>query len=76
MFKFFDSISNIMSTLVDTFTFFTESVVQLFTTVGKGIAFTIATIAALPPFCRGIIGIIFGVAVLSLILGNFIDIGG
>lgn len=75
MFPFFDLISGLIDMIVDTFTYFTSAVVQFFAYISSGVLFITATIAVLPPFCRGIIGVVFGVSVLSVILSKFVDLG-
>lgn len=73
MFEFFDFISNLISSVVGFFTGMIENVVAMFNMIASGIVFLTASIAYLPPFCKGAIEVIIAVSICSVVLGSFVD---
>lgn len=75
MFKFFDFISTLISTVIG---FIEHTIQSVFVFIGQivtGITFLTNTILNLPPFCQGFLLTIVSVSVIAMLIKHFVDLG-
>lgn len=68
MFKFFDTVIDLISTLVDIVVMVFNSVINVFTTAVKGLTFSFTVISMAPPFLQVFLTTLIGIAIAKFVM--------
>lgn len=74
MFKFFDFLFNLISTIWSFFETAFEFVLDIIMFIINGAQFMAYNLVFLPPFAVGFVSCVLGIAVASLIVGHLLDL--